>query len=59
MTESDNGAPTLGTVASLVPVEETRATDFRLTADVIGGGLLSLDDELATRPVALWFWAPG
>ena len=56
------GAPA-STGESRVAAPSTESTSdsaaFRLVADVIGGGLLSLDDELATRPVALWFWAPG
>lgn len=42
-----------------VSESESDVATFRLVADVIGGGSLSLDDELAVRPVALWFWAPG
>lgn len=35
------------------------AGDVGFSADKIGGGRFSLSEELATRPVALWFWAPG
>lgn len=32
---------------------------FALDGDIIGGGAFSIDDALAVRPIALWFWAPG
>lgn len=61
---SDGGSsPTRSSIAASSPAAEsasdTAKERFNLTANVIGGGSVVLDDELTRRPVALWFWAPG
>lgn len=33
--------------------------DDELVAPLVGGGEFSLSTELGSKPVALWFWAPG
>jgi hypothetical protein len=43
-----------GTSGDAAPVEPAPTV-----APLLGGGTFDLAAELATAPVAMWFWAPG
>lgn len=44
--------------ATTVPQSAGSVVDG-FSAPTIDGGTFNLGDELASKPVALWFWAPG
>lgn len=52
----DTSAPVDSTRA---PVDSVPSSAETFAAPLVGGGQFSLAAELSSRPVALWFWAPG
>jgi hypothetical protein len=50
------GAPAATNAAGGEPATSESAS---LVAPLLGGGSFDLSSELATAPVAMWFWAPG
>jgi hypothetical protein len=50
------GAPAATNAAGGEPATSESAS---LVAPLLGGGSFDLAAELATAPVAMWFWAPG